>query len=210
MMGTEPTFDRRRFGQRVMKPAGWMVALSLLVCVAQTGRAADPEPTDPRGTPSLEGLYGDWSLYGLQENGNPVCYLASGLERSSDPAPRRRPPRVLIINRPAEGKKGVVSVDPGYTYEEGSTVLLAIGRKLFHLFTSGDSAWAEDSEDLPITLAIRMGSTLVVTGRMKNGGAATDTFSLKGFGPALMALDRACPMPGPVLSPPLRKRKKHR
>jgi len=157
--------------------------------------AAEPEAADA-GLPSLEGLYYDWSLYGMQENGGRVCYLSSGLERSSDSVPRRRPAVVLVTNRPAEGKEGVVSVNAGFPYDDGSTVLLSIGRRQFHLFVSGGTAWAEDSDDLQIIAAIRGGSTLVVTGRMKNGPTTTDTFSLRGFGPALIALDQACPMPG--------------
>jgi hypothetical protein len=147
----------------------------------------------------------------MEENGNPVCYLTSGLERSSDAVPRRRPAVILITNRPTEGKKGVVSVNPGYTYEEGSTVLMTIGRRQFHMFTAGNAAWAEDGDDLQIIGAIRGGSTLVVSGREKSGIATTDTFSLKGFGPALLALDHACPMPGPAIAPKpaRRKRKSH-
>jgi len=154
------------------------------------------EAADERAQPSLEGAFNDWSLYELQENGNPVCYLSSGLERSSDNVPRRRPAVVLITNRPAEGRKGVVSVDPGYIYEDGSQVLMSIGRRQFHLYTKGGQAWAEDGDDPQIIQAIRGGSTLVVTGRMKNGTATTDTFSLRGFGTALAALDRACPVAG--------------
>jgi hypothetical protein len=162
--------------------------------------AADPDTVE-RGEPSLEGLYYDWSLYGLDEDGNRVCYLTSGLVRSSDAVPRRRPAVVLITNRPAEGKKGIVSVNPGYTYEDGSEVLMTIGRRQFHLFTAGNSAWAADGEDPQIIAAIRSGSTLVVTGRVKGGIATTDTFSLKGFGPALLALDRDCPVAGTEIAP---------
>lgn len=169
---------------------------------------AEGDDADSLQEPSLEGLYSDWSLYGLQENGAPVCYLSSGLERSSEDMPRRGQARVLITNRPAEGRRGVVSVDPGYTYEDGSAVLLTIGRRQFHLFTSGSAAWAQDSEDPQIIAAIRGGSTLVVTGRMKNGPATTDIFSLRGIGPALAALDRACPVAGPAAPAPHRKRKR--
>ena len=158
--------------------------------------AADADPVDSRQEPSLEGLFFDWSLYGMQENGNLTCYLSSGIERSSETVARRRPAVVLITNRPAEGKRGVVSVNPGYVYEEGSAVLLTIGRKQFHMFTADGSAWAQDGDDQQIVAAIHSGSTLVVTGRMKGGPATTDTFSLKGFGPALAALDHACPVAG--------------
>ncbi len=187
---------------------GVLAALLVLAGLPLGGRAAEP---DDRTEPSLEGVYYDWSLYGMQEGGQPVCYLASGLERSSDVIPRRRPPVILITNRPGEGKKNVVSVNPGYTYEQGSAVLMTIGRRQFPMFTAGAAAWAEDGDDSRIVAAIRGGSTLVVTGRMKDGPTTTDTFSLKGFGPALAALDRACPMPGPAITPkPAHRKRKNK
>jgi invasion protein IalB len=184
--------------------------LLTLLAAAQI-RTASAQEVDSRGEPSLEGAYNDWSLYGLQENGNPICYIASGLERSSDAVVRKRPAVVLITNRPSEGRRGVVSVDPGYIYEEGSQVLMTIGRRQFHLFARGGQAWAEDADDPLIIQAIRGGSTLVVTGRMKGGPATTDTFSLRGFGTALAALDRACPVAGQApAAAPHRTRKKKR
>jgi invasion protein IalB len=163
--------------------------------------AADETPE-----PALEGLYSDWSLYRLEENGNSTCYLASNLERSSDNVPRRRPAYVLITNRPAEGRKEIVSVAPGYSYAEGDEVLMTVGHKQFHMVAARGSAWAADNEDPQIVAAIRSGSTLVVTGRVKDGPTTTDVFSLKGFGPALAALDRACPVAPPA---PATARRKH-
>jgi len=190
-------------------------AAAVLSSFAVFGQAAGADLADTRAEPSLEGLYGDWSLYGMQENGNLVCYLSSGLEHASDPVPRRRQAFVLITNRPAERRRGVVSVDPGYTYDEGSTVLMTVGRKQFHLVGKNGSAWAQDNEDPQIIAAIRGGSTLVVTGRMRGGPATTDTFSLKGFPKALAALDQACPVAGTTPAPapaavPHKKRKKSR
>ncbi len=178
--------------------------------IAPIASAADADSVDSRGEPSLEGAYIDWSLYGLQENGNPTCYISSGLERSSDTVARRRSAVVLITNRPSERRKGVVSVNPGYTYEDGSSILMTIGRRQFHLFARGGSAWAEDSDDPQIIAAIRGGSTLVVTGRMKDGPTTTDTFSLRGFGPALVALDRTCPVAGSEPARPARAAHKPR
>jgi invasion protein IalB len=173
-----------------------LFAALAIVAAVPSASAADADSVDSRSEPSLEGAYNDWSLYGLQEGGNLICYLSSGLERSSDTVARRRPAVVLITNRPAEGRKGVVSVDPGYIYEDGGSVLMSIGRRQFHLFARGGQAWAEDADDQQIIAAIRGGSTLVVTGRMKSGPTTTDTFSLRGFGTALVALDRACPVAG--------------
>lgn len=180
--------------------------LALLWTAPNLAHAADAAG-DP---PSLEGLYFDWSLYSMQENGNRVCYLSSGLEHASDPVPRRRQAFVLVINRPAEGRRGVVSVDPGYTYEDGGTVLMTIGRKQFQLIGKNGSAWAQDNEDPQILAAIRGGSTLVVTGRMRNGPATTDTFSLKGFPKALAALDQTCPVAGAAPAAAPRKSAAHK
>jgi invasion protein IalB len=188
-----------------------LLAALAIAAAVPSASAADADSVDSRGEPSLEGAYNDWSLYGLQEGGNPICYLSSGLERSSDTVARRRPAVVLITNRPAEGRKGVVSVDPGYIYEDGGSVLMTIGRRQFHLFARGGQAFAEDADDQQIIAAIRGGSTLVVTGRMKSGPTTTDTFSLRGFGTALVALDRACPVAGaPAATAGHKTRKKKR
>lgn len=185
------------------------VCLALLP-FAGPAPAAEPDASDQDSrAPSLEGLYFDWSLYEIRENGNRVCYLSSGLERSSDTVPRRRPAYVLITNRPAEGKRGVISVNAGFPYDDGSSVLMSIGRKQFRLFVNNGTAWADDTDEAQIVSSIRHGSTLVVTGRMKNGPTTTDTFSLKGFGPALAALDDACPVPGaPREAAPAHKHKR--
>src|ERR1700753_1625519 len=106
-----------------------------LLAALPAAAASAQDAADSRGEPSLEGAFNDWSLYGLQENGNLTCYLSSGLERSSDNVARKRPAVVLITNRPSEQRRYVVSVDPGYIYEDGSSVLMSIGRRQFHLYT---------------------------------------------------------------------------
>jgi hypothetical protein len=187
----------------------WRILTGVLALICAAPNPARAQASgDP---PSLEGLYFDWSLYSMQENGSRVCYLSSGLEHASDPVARRRQAFVLIINRPTEGRRGVISVDPGYTYEDGGTVLMTIGHKQFHLIGKNGSAWAQDNEDPQILAAIRGGSTLVVTGRMRNGPATTDTFSLKGLPKALAALDQTCPVAGAApATVPHKKRKKAR
>jgi len=198
------------FEPMIRRTIFWLLAL-MTVPLAQDAMAAVPvEQPDPAAAePSLQGAYGDWSLYNFQENGGPVCYLASRILKSSDSVPGRQASYILITNRPAEGKKGVVSIVAGYSYQDSSTVTVAIGRKQFHLFTDHDTAWAEDSNDPQIVAAIRGGSTVNVNGRAKDGPVITDNFSLKGIGQALAALDQSCPMPGkPLAAAPARKHRK--
>jgi hypothetical protein len=181
-----------------------------LAYTAKAEPAGDAAPAAQLDEPSPQGTYGDWSLYSFAENGNPVCYLASRIQRSSESVPHRSQSFVLITNRPAEGKRGVVSVIAGYTYQQASVVLLTVGRKQFHLFTDGGTAWAADPDDPQIVQAIHGGATLAATGRVKDGAAATDIFSLKGAAPALAALDQACPVPGQSPAPVHHKRKKRK
>jgi invasion protein IalB len=188
----------------------WLFAFMPATVAAGAMAAVPPDqPASEATEPVLQGAYGDWSLYDFQENGGPVCYLASRILKSSEPVPGRRPSYVLITNRPAEGKKGVVSIVAGFSYQEGSPVTVAIGRKQFHLFTDRDTAWAEDGNDSQIVAAIRGGSTLNVNGHAKDGPVISDNFSLKGVGQALAALDQACPMPGkPAAKAVAKKHKK--
>ena len=182
----------------MIRPSTLWLLLVLSTAVAAPGAGAQQaEPPTPGPTePTLQGAYGDWSLYEFQQDGGPVCYLASRILKSSASIPGRRPSYVLITNRPGEGKGGVVSVVGGYAYQDGSIVTVAIGRRQFHLFTDRDTAWAEDSDDPLIVAALHSGATLNVSGHMKDGPVITDNFNLKGAAEALIALDKACPMPG--------------
>lgn len=178
---------------------------------AQPAAAPSPAPPAPISppTPEVQGAYGDWSLYQYEENGYPVCYLASRFMKSSESVPGRTPAFVLVTNRPGEAKWHVVSVVSGYPYQDGSGVMVAIGRRQFHLFTDNDTAWAEDAADPLIVQAIHGGASLSVSGHMKDGPAITDSFSLKGAAEALAALDKACPEPGkPGMKATHKKRKK--
>ena len=171
---------------------------------------AAPAPAAPTAapTPEVQGAYGDWSLYEFEEGGYPVCYLASRIMKSSESVPGRAPSFVLITTRPGEGKWHVVSVVGGYAYQDGTGVTVAVGRHQFHLFTDNDTAWAEDGVDPLIVQAIHGGSSLTVSGKMKDGPAIADNFSLKGAAEALNALDKACPPPGRPASKAAHKKRK--
>jgi hypothetical protein len=170
--------------------------------------AALPAHAVPELSP--QATYEAWSLYSFTENGNPVCYLASRVMDSTATVPHRAASYVLITNRPAEGRKGVISVVAGYSYQEASPVVLAIGRKQFHLFPESDTAWAENTADPQIVAAIHIGTKMTVTGQPNGGPETVDTYSLKGAAPALAALDQACPVAGQPSPPVTHKKKKTR
>ena len=182
-------------------------SILLVAAVLWAPFARSAPPAAGVAEPSPQGTYGDWSLYSFDENGRTVCYLASRMLSSSETVTGRTAAYVLITHRPSEGKKGIISVIAGYPYERAASVALKIGRKQFTLFTDRDTAWADDSADPQIVLAIRGGKSLTVTGRAKGGLTTTDSYGLKGAAQALTALDQACPMPGKPKPAPRRTKK---
>lgn len=179
-----------------VRPSQILLSALCLGAAFPTAKAAEQPAAAPQ-SPSPEAKFEDWSLYTFEEDGKPVCYIASRIQRSSESVARRKTSFILITNRPAEGRKGVVSIAAGYTYQEGSPVTLTIGRNRFRLFTDVDTAWANDSDDPKILAAVKSGKTAAISGQVKGGPTAIDTFSLRGSSAALGALDRACPMPTP-------------
>lgn len=212
-----PMISPKTPGQYRFGKAGAVIAVAVASALLAGACAAavppDPAPAGaatPAGPtePVAQGAYGDWSLFDFQENGGPVCYLASRPLKSSASVPGRKGSYMLITNRPAEGKAGVVSIVSGYTFQAGSTVTVAIGKRQFHLFTDSDTAWAEDSDDSLIVAAMHGGTTLSVTGKTSDGTVVTDGFGLKDMVQALAALDKDCPVPGKVLAKPVQKKKR--
>jgi hypothetical protein len=86
-----------------------------------------------------------------------------------------------------------VSVQPGYSYREGSEVEVTIGGREFSLFTRGEHAWTK-SEDADQTLiaAMKGGNDMTVRGTSTRGTYSLDTYSLLGFTAAYEAMVAAC------------------
>jgi len=138
--------------------------------------------------------FDDWSAFSEQENGKPLCYIASLPKKSEGDYSQRGDTYMLVTHRPAEKATGEVSVRAGYTYREGSEVEARIdGGGAFMLFTDQGFAWARDTRtDRALIAAMRAGATLVVKGTSSRGTLTTDTYSLKGFTAAYEAINKAC------------------
>jgi invasion protein IalB len=141
----------------------------------------------------LINVFGDWSAFSGRETGKTVCYMGSVPRKKSGKYKARGKTLIVIIHRPAEKALNVVNIQAGYTYKPGSEVQFTIDGATFTLFTDGGYAWAKDAEaDRALTLAMRVGSRLVVRGTSAGGTATTDTYSLKGFTAAHKAIGKAC------------------
>jgi len=144
-------------------------------------------------TPYSLGSYTDWNVWELNEGSQKICYIVSEPKKQSGTYTRRGKPAVLVTRRPAPSVTDEVSVQPGYTYLEGSSVGLTVGQNRFTLFTRGAHAWTKDqTEDQSLIDVMRRGEDMVITGESSKNTTSTDTYSLLGFTKAYNAMVAAC------------------
>ncbi len=144
-------------------------------------------------TPQFLGTYRDWNVYAFTENGEKICYMASEPKKQEGNYTRRDNPAVLVTRRPGPKVVDEVSVQPGYSYLDGSEVEVAIASNKFMLFTRGEHAWtkSEDADKALIT-AMKRGTDMTVRGTSIKDTYSLDTYSLLGFTAAYDAMIDAC------------------
>lgn len=157
-----------------------------LLAMATPSQAAAPEQI---------GKSGSWSAMKFDENGSAACYILSEPSRKEGNYTRRGDVYVLITHRPAQNSFGVVSFTAGYDYKPDSSAEVEIDGQTFTLYTQGNTAWAQDSDDPRLVDAMRVGKTMILRGTSARGTDTVDTYSLTGFGKALETIDTTCPRP---------------
>lgn len=144
-------------------------------------------------TPYSLGSYTDWNVWELDEGGQKICYIVSEPKKQDGTYTRRGKPAVLVTRRPTPAVTDEVSVQPGYTYLEGSSVDVLVGQNQFTLFTRGAHAWTKDeTEDQALIDVMKRGETMVVQGESSKNTTSTDEYSLLGFTKAYNAMVTAC------------------
>lgn len=145
-------------------------------------------------TPYSLGSYTDWNVWEVNEGGQKICFIVSEPKKQAGNYARRGKPAVLVARRPVPAVTDEVSVQPGYNYLQGSTVTVAVGPKVFTLFTrGGPHAWTKnDEEDRALIDAMRQGEAMVIEGESSKQTTSTDTYSLLGFTKAYNAMVAAC------------------
>ncbi len=164
-----------------------------------------------QAAPESLGKYGYWSAYKMMEGQNPVCYMSitakapETVSKDKKKKVTRRGDVVLMItHRPSEGVTDVISYAAGAKFRAASDVNLKMGDRSFSLFTQGDTAWARDQvTDKAVAAALRVSSSVTVTGIAANETPIADTVNLKGVAEAYYAIGKACglavePPPKPV------------
>lgn len=164
--------------------AGWGAAL-----VVSAGLAVSPAVAQQ---PELIAENEDWAGFVFQEDGNDVCYMASQPTTEEGDYTQRGDVFALVTHRPHLDQTNVLSIQAGYTYDEGAEVEVQIGNESWTLYAEGDTAWAPVEESDAIVQAMRDGLTMTVRGRSEFDTLTTDTYSLRGVRATHDAISEAC------------------
>ena len=156
---------------------------------------SNAKPADPTEQAVLLGQFGDWGAYKATPGGKKICFaLAKPASVVTEPAGRKRDPSYAFIStRPSEKVKNEVSVIVGYPQKNGVDASAAIGTKNFPMYTQNDGAWVKNAgEEAQMITLMRNGGELVVKSESGLGTKTTDSYSLKGIGPALDKVAEEC------------------
>ena len=143
--------------------------------------------------PEFVGSHRDWNVYKFQDG--EADHLLHG-ERAQEAGGQLHAARQPGgAGDPAAGPRAVyeVSVQPGYTYLDGSEVEIQVDRRKFVLFTRGEHAWTpREKDDRDLINAMKRGVDMTVRGTSTKNTYSLDTYSLLGFTAAYDAMVEAC------------------
>jgi invasion protein IalB len=166
---------------------------------AQKKPAVETQKKPPKAEPTeqavLLGQFGDWGAYAATPGGKKVCFaLAKPASAATEPAGRKRDPSYAFVStRPAEKVRNEVSMIVGYPQKPGVDATATIGSASYMMYIENDGAWVKNAaEEAQMVEAMRKGADLVVKSVSSHGTKTTDTYSLKGLGPALDKVAEEC------------------
>ena len=177
-----------------------VIAVTVVPFVCQLALAQTAVPAKPAAKPAVKpsvapgpkgiGKYEDWQAATHVEGGQLVCYAFTRAQ-SSDPAlPGRGDVVLTVTQRP--NLRDAVAITAGFTYAANAAVTVDDGTQKLDFYTAQRSAFARDGK--AAIAAFQKAAKVVAKSPGPRGGDVADTFSLKGFGKAYDAINRACPV----------------
>ncbi len=162
----------------------------LLLCLALPA-FAQTRPAHAWATPRAIGKFDDWTAATHQEAGQTVCYAFSRASNSSPALPGRGDVVLTVTQRPG-GSRDSVALSAGFTYAAGATMTIQVDQTSLPFYTAQRSAFARDGHTT--IAALERGRQAVAKSPGPRNTPVTDTFSLRGFSPAYVAINKACPV----------------
>lgn len=178
-------------GMRIHSLLPCHVLLALLLAVPAL---AQPKPA-PRAdaAPKEIGKFDDWRAATHVEAGQTVCYALTRA-KSSAPALAGRGEVILTVTQ-RQAQRDAVAISAGFGYAANAAVVVEAGPVSLDFYTAQRSAFARNGA--AAVAAFARGSHTVARSPgppgPKQAIPLVDTFSLKGFGAAYAAINKACP-----------------
>lgn len=168
------------------------LSLIILAALAAFGWSAATAADAPKSI----GSFGGWQVLEYREDGQQICYMVSAPDKKEGKYTTRGDVFAIVTHRPYNNQFNVFNVIAGYDYLPESKVTVAIGDESFTLYTTDDTAWADDVDDPRLIAAMKKGSGMVVRGTSARNNETVDSYSLKGFTKAYNTMSKACGVAG--------------
>ncbi len=179
-------------------PARLIAALLLPLLLAGGAMAQTTKPAAPAAKPAAKpaasgpksmGKFDDWTAATHDESGVMACYAFTRAATSSPALPGRGAVILTVTQRPS--LRDAVAIEAGFAFPDKATVTVQVDQAGLEFYTDKRNAFARDGK--AAAAAFQKGARAVVRSPGPHNAPVTDTFSLKGFGPAYAAIVKACP-----------------
>jgi hypothetical protein len=150
--------------------------------------AAAAAPARPEGPKKLDS-FDDWTAATNVEAGQTECYAFVRASHSTPALPGRGDVVLTVTQR--RTARDTVAISAGFAYPAKASVAVQVDHTALEFFTHDRSAFARDGH--AAVAAFGRGSQLTARSPGPKRGTVVDTFSLKGFGRAYEAINKACP-----------------
>jgi len=150
-------------------------------------------PASVQADPTLQGSFGDWSVYSRYQGSQKTCYIYSSAKTKSPSNVRHGDIHFLVAN----WKSGAATEQPSFMADfnlrKERPPTVSIGGQKFDMYVSLNEGFiAEYSDERNLVNQMRAGSTMKVAAVSSRGTNVNYTFSLRGISAALDKASSAC------------------
>ncbi len=146
-------------------------------------------PNPQTNAPRPIGNFEDWTAATNIEAGQHVCYAFVRASHSA-PAIAGRGEVVLTVTQRPSGRDAV-AISAGFAYPANAAVAVQVDQTALDFYAAGRSAFARDGH--AAATAFARGKQVLARAPGPQTAVVVDSFSLKGFGRAYEAINKACP-----------------
>lgn len=182
--------------------AGLALSTSVLAQAPATTPAVPPpsgqaRPTHAAAKPGVRpanaakpiGKFDDWTAATHSEAGQSVCYAFTRVQASTPAVPGRGDVVLTVTQRPSG--RDAVAMSAGFPIVASVDAVMTVDKADLAFYTNGRSAFARDGHT--VVTAFEKARTASMRSPGPRNTPVVDAFSLRGFGAAYAAINKACP-----------------